>query len=251
MKSIGSLSAYDNSIKVLEAIKENIIVADADLNIVWINPRGVELFNSIISHFDLEQVEDLIGEKLSDFHRNVAFQTETMKKDLTDIYEARVSIKDYYISDIVISPIREDDVIIGYVVMLMDVTTTVQEEKRKNMLIQELSAPLLHVWDKTYAIPLLGLVDTVRFEIILEKLLKHCGNREVDYILIDFSEIREWNQEIHINHMITALSLMGVQSIIVGLKPELAKKLSIDIANVKVFRTSNLAIKYIISQQKG
>ncbi len=235
---------------MLEAIKENIIIADTDYNILWINETGVKLFKDIATLYDLESVEDFIGKNMNHFHENPEYQHKIMGK-LSNTHRARINIKDHYIADIIISPMRENEAIIGYVVMLMDVTTTVQEEQRKNSLIQELSAPLLHVWDKTYAIPLLGLVDNVRFEIILEKLLHHCGTREVDYILIDFSEIREWNQEIHINQMISALSLMGVQSIIVGLKPELAKKLTIDIANVNVFRTSNAGIKYIISQQKG
>lgn len=249
MNSFGSLSLIKQPIKVLESIEENIIVADPNYNIIWINPKAADLLKNVIPLFDIKTLDDLIGINMSHFHKEPEYQREIMR-NLTDYHRARINIKNHYIADIVINPIWENKTIIGYVVMLMDVTTRVQEEERKNRIIQELSAPILHMWDRTYVIPLIGIVDNERFEIILYKLLKHCGNREIDFFIIDFSGVNEWNGAIPFNDMITSLWLMGISPIIVGIKPELAPKLMIDSSKVKTFVTSNAAIKYIVSKQQ-
>ncbi|WP_088103176.1 STAS domain-containing protein [Halalkalibacter urbisdiaboli] len=250
MTSIGNLSSINDATKILEAIGENIIVADVDYNIVWINPKAVNLLTKVISFFNIEKVEDIIGTNMSHFHRNPAHQKKVMDK-LTDTHSSRINIKDEYVADIIINPIKMDKSIVGYVVMLMDVTTVVEEEKRKEKVIQELSGPILHVWDNTLAIPVLGIVDKSLFNIILKKLLKQCEQEDIEHVIIDFSGIKQWNEELpnQINEMISCLSIMGIQGFIVGVKPELAQSLAIEkgLVNIPKFGTAKAVIKHIIS----
>ncbi|WP_053218658.1 STAS domain-containing protein [Virgibacillus senegalensis] len=251
MKSIGSFSStIKDSTKILEAIGENIIVADSDYNVIWINPKATELLSEIIPYFDIDEIEDLIGINMNHFHKRPSYQNEIMD-NLTSTHSSRINIKNQYVADIVITPIKDETTIIGYVVMLMDVTTTVQEEKRKNQMIQDLSGPTLHVWDNTIAIPLIGYLDEKRFSFVLEKLMKQCENDNVENVIIDFSGIKEWNEEMpyQIREMTLSLSMMGVQCMIVGIKPALARSLAEKTDyNVPKFGTTKAAIKYIISQ---
>ncbi|SHN18573.1 hypothetical protein [Gracilibacillus kekensis] len=251
MTSIGTLSSFSDAKKILEAIGENIIVADVNYNIVWINPKAVNLLTKVISFFDVEKVEDIIGINMSHFHRNPDYQKKIMD-NLLDTHSSRINIKNEYVADIIINPIKSDKTIVGYVVMLMDVTTVVEEEQRKEEIIQELSAPILHVWDNTLAIPILGIVDKSRFKIILKKLIKQCEQEDTEYVIIDFSGIKKWNKELpnKINEMSSCLSLMGIEAFMVGVKPELAQSLAIEkgLYNVPKFGTSKEAIKHIISQ---
>ncbi|SFL70652.1 Anti-anti-sigma regulatory factor (antagonist of anti-sigma factor) [Gracilibacillus orientalis] len=251
MTSIGTLSSIKDATKILEAIGENIIVANVDYNIVWMNPKAVSLLENVISFFNIDNVEDLIGTNMDHFHRNPDYQKKIMD-DLLDTHTSRINIKDEYIADIIINPIKNDTNIVGYVVMLMDVTTVVEEEQRKEKIIQELSGPILNIWDNTLAIPILGTVDRKLFNIILKKLLRQCEQEDTEYVIIDFSGIEKWNKEIpyQINEMISCLSVMGIHCLMVGIKPDLAQCLTTekDMMKVPKFGTTKAAIKHIISQ---
>lgn len=130
MISNGDLTSNNYSTKILGAIGENIIVADVDYNIVWMNPHAEKLLKKIIPLFNIDSVGDLIGTNMNHFHRNPDYQINIMN-NLTETYNSRINIKDTYIADIIINPIKDNATIVGYVVMLMDVTTKVQEEKRE------------------------------------------------------------------------------------------------------------------------
>ncbi|MEN2768546.1 STAS domain-containing protein [Ornithinibacillus xuwenensis] len=251
MGSIGSLSKIKNSTKIIEAIGENIIVADENYNIIWINPIAVDLLNEVISLFDLNHIEELIGINMSHFHKDPGYQINIMK-ELTHKYISRINIKDTYTADIHINPIKDDRAIIGYVVMLMDVTTTVQEDRKKEKIIYALSSPILDVWDDTLAIPLLGIVDKKRIQTISEKLLEHCDKNEPEYVIIDFSGMTEWFDEflVSIQEMIHMLTLMGIQPILAGIGAELAQRLPIEPLKVRKFTTTKVAIKHIITQEE-
>ncbi|MFC4558247.1 STAS domain-containing protein [Virgibacillus kekensis] len=246
----GELTSEKFPTKILESISENIIVTDAEYNIVWLNPYATELLKKIIPLFDIESLDDLIGMNMGRFHVNPAYQEKIMES-LTTTYRSRINIKDTYIADIIINPINDKEEIIGYVVMLADVTTKVQEENRKEKIIQELSGPTLHIWDNTLALPLIGTVDNNRFSIILNKLLKTCEKMETEYVLIDMSGLNDWDKElpVQIEKLITNLELLGAQCIIVGVKPKLAQCIAGRIIyRVRKFNSSKEAIKYIISQ---
>ncbi|QHE53551.1 STAS domain-containing protein [Pontibacillus sp. HMF3514] len=250
MESIGKLPSNLYSTKILEAIGENIIIADEDFNITWINPSAKDLFENIITLYNLENVDDLIGMNMDHFHKDPAHQRNIMNH-LTDTHRTRINIKDTYVTDIIVNPIMDNGAPIGYVVMLMDVTTKVQEERRKEKLIEELSVPILHVWDYTLAITLKGTIDDDRFQTILSKLLEKCHHTDVEYVILDLSGVTGWNEEFpaQITKVIENLSIMGAHSIIAGVKPELALDFALETSyNVPKFKTSKEAIKYIIAR---
>ncbi len=251
MGSIGKLSSITYPEKIVEAIGETVIVADVHYNIIWANSEAVKSLEQILPLYDIHHVEDVIGMNMGDFHENPDYQEEIMR-NLTETHTSRINIKDTYIADIVISPIYDENIIIGYVVMLMDVTSVIKEERRNKFIIEELSGPILHVWDRTLALPLIGIIDDSRFQIILQKLLSQCSNEDTDYVIIDFSGVKEWNSEFptQIQQLISTLTLMGIESMVVGIKPILARNLALNLKNVSIYSTTKAAIKKIIEKSE-
>ncbi|SDJ69330.1 STAS domain-containing protein [Sediminibacillus albus] len=250
MKSLGEVPANISSCEVLQVIGENIILADKDYNVVWLNPAAVNLLSGLVDDYGLENVEQFVGLNMSFFHSRPAYQQAIMER-LENSHRSRIIIKDKIVTDIVINPIKnEQNAILGYVVLLLDVTTKAQEEERKEKLINELSVPLLHIWDNAIAVPLAGPMNVERFDYILASLLDKCKANEALYAAIDLSGVTEWHEEIanQIDRMINGLSLMGTSCIIVGIKPELAKRLGSYAYEVPIFSTMKAAIKFIISR---
>lgn len=239
-------------VDVLNTIGENIILADPDYKIVWFNPTAYDLFSKIGPLFGISQPEAFIGLTMDRFHKTPSYQRAIMAT-LTSVHRMRISIKDTYIADIVINPIKDKaDQIQGYVVMLMDVTTMAQEEHRKDQLIQELSVPLLHIWDHMMAVPITGPLDDERFDRILTTLLKACQKNKTKYMVIDFSGITKWNDSVayQLDRTINSLRLIGTECLVVGVKPELAYNLvngfTFD-STVRLYSSVKEAIRFVMS----
>ncbi|PKR77671.1 RsbR, positive regulator of sigma-B [Halalkalibacillus sediminis] len=250
MYSLGTLPSFVKEEKLLNAIGENIIFADENYDIVWLNSSAVNLLKKVISLFDVDSVEDIIGISMDHFHKEPAYQRELMDP-LTTSHKARINIKDTYITDIVINPIKDNDEVKGYVVMLMDVTTKAQEEERKENLIKELSVPVMDIWEKTVAVPLVGTFSNKRIDFVILKLLNVCKEKDTDYLLLDVSGVTELIEKTgsQLEKMITALNTMGTEVIIVGISPKLAIHLKNYSFNAKFISSTKEATKYIMAVQ--
>ena len=121
------LSAHKNMrIKsALDSCRTNVMVADADYNIVYVNDTMLAMLqgNEENMRKDLPKftADEIVGTNIDSFHKNPAHQ-RNMLDGLTGEYEANLSIggREY---DLVVSPILDDEhVRIGTVVEWEDVT---------------------------------------------------------------------------------------------------------------------------------
>lgn len=250
MEPIGKIPSNLEASRILTAIGENIIIADTEYNILWLNPAAVKLLSQLIVPYGVARVEDLIGMNMNAFHRKPDRQQRVMAT-LTESHRARITIKDKVVTDIVIDPVwNKQGEIACYIVMLMDVTSKAMEEERKAQLIDELSFPLLKIWDNALALPLVGTLDMDRFNLILTKLLKECKEHRAFYVVVDLSGLNDWHSQIsyQLERMISGLELMGTTCLIAGVKPELAQQLQYFAGKVPVFSSTKAATKYIISK---
>ncbi len=253
MKSHGILPANITSEELLNTIGENVIVSDKDFNIVWVNGSAIKLLSRLAPLYDLEEANDFLGKKMDEFHAIPSYQQRLMK-NLKRSHKKRISIKNEYIADIVINPIKnsEND-IAGYIVLLLDVTTKAQEDERKEQLIQQLSVPMLHIWDNIMAVPLIGDISQDRFETILSRLLDECSKREGNYVLLDLSQVTELTGglNVQINKIGSCLRLMGTECVIVGISPKLSYQMvkTEQAFNYTTFFSLKEAIKYILRKE--
>ncbi|MCP8615419.1 STAS domain-containing protein [Salirhabdus salicampi] len=251
MKSLGKFPEFMSEVTVLNAINENIILADKAYNVIWLNEAAVQLMEHVVPLFNIDHVEDLIGVNMGHFHRKPAYQKSIMD-NLTTTHSSRINIKDTYIADIIINPVKVEGEIKGYVVLLMDITTKAQEDERKEQLISELSVPILHIWENALAVPLIGPLDEKRLDKVIYKILNECKSRKADYVAIDLNGVTEWTEEIRyqLERMVQALKVMGADPLIVGIKPQLAKHLHGFSDQEQFFTSTKAATEYIISKNK-
>lgn len=237
----------------LNSIGEIIIIADKEYTITWINKKATETLSTIAPLYGLEKAEDVIGLKMDYFHKTPDYQRHLMA-ELQEGHRARINIRNTFDADIVITPIKNSknpEQMEGYMVMLMDVTSQAEEEKKKEKLIQDLSVPILNIWEQTIALPLIGELDLERGETVITTVLENCVTSNIEYVMISLTGINSFDNSVRYNleKLCNCLKLIGVECILVGIRPKLA--LSIEgLNNIRTFSVANDGLKYIMELQE-
>ncbi|MBM7553373.1 STAS domain-containing protein [Thalassobacillus pellis] len=250
MESIGKIPESMQAMDVLTSIGENILIADEDYYISWMNPNAAKLLSAVAPLFGFEKAEDLLGKNMDKFHKRPVYQRELVKS-LTKTHRARINIKDQFVADIVVTPISNENAETkGFVVMLMDVTTKAEEERRKDKLIEELSTPLIKIWEKAIAVPLIGELERERADRLITYLLQECADTEIEYALLDLSGLTSIDQETghYLGQLIESVKLIGTECIIVGVGPKLAMSFEAFQSKVTTFRNAHAGLEYIINR---
>ena len=247
------MGALPNDISVLNALKsigENIIIADRHYHIRWMNRNAAELLAVIAPLYGLASSEDFVGKSMDYFHQQPEHQQGIMR-EIEKTFRSRITIKDSFIADIVVTPIKQnsEEVIEGYVVMLMDVTTKAEEEIEKETLIKALSTPILHVWDSTIALPVIGDFNAERADLLITSVLMECSSNLIEHVLIDLSGLSNTDSDVryHIQKLYDCLRLIGSKCILVGISSELAISLGSLEREIQTFSTTYDGLKSIMA----
>lgn len=239
----------------LNSIGENIIIADIDYKIIWLNTYARKSLNSIAPWYDLSNSDDFIGMNMDFFHKEPSHQRQVMS-EIKNGHRARINIKNNFIADIVITPIKsirnQNQEIEGYMVMLMDVTSEADEARRLEDKVSELSTPILHIWDNTIALTLVGEFDVVRGETLIPIVLEECISKGIEFVMVSLSGIRNFDDSVRqiLQKLHDCLRLLGVQCIIVGIKPELAVRIG-TLGNIATFVDAHQGLKHIMKLQEN
>ncbi|MCR2822710.1 STAS domain-containing protein [Lederbergia panacisoli] len=105
--------------------------------------------------------------------------------------------------------------------------------------IKELSTPVIQVGNEKALLPLIGDIDEVRSKMILENTLQSVAKKRIELLYIDLSGVLIMDTMVahQIFQLIKSLDLLGVKSILSGIRPEVAQtavQMGIDFQDVEV-----------------
>ncbi|KMY45995.1 RsbR protein [Bacillus sp. FJAT-27916] len=91
--------------------------------------------------------------------------------------------------------------------------------------LQELSAPLIPVFEGITVMPLIGTIDTERAKQIMENLLSGAVRHRSEVVLIDITGVPVVDTMVahHIIQAAEAVRLVGAKCMLVGIRPEIAQ----------------------------
>ena len=94
-------------------------------------------------------------------------------------------------------------------------------------LVEHLSVPIIPVSPSVSVLPLIGLIDTYRMQIIEEKVLIEISNQTVQTLVMDLSGIAEMEMDVidQFQKVLNGINMMGCKGIITGLRPDLVRKM--------------------------
>lgn len=108
--------------------------------------------------------------------------------------------------------------------------------------LQELSAPVIPIFEEISIMPLVGTIDTERAQLIMENLLTGVVRHRSEVVLIDITGVPVVDTMVahHIIQAADAVRLVGAKCMIVGIRPEIAQtivNLGIDLNHITTTST--------------
>jgi rsbT co-antagonist protein RsbR len=122
-------------------------------------------------------------------------------------------------------------------------TTEVHQRSREEVIsrqqqeLLELSTPVVQLWDRILALPLIGTLDSARTQVVMESLLQRIVDTEAAIAIIDITGVPTVDTLVaqHLLKTVAAARLMGADCVISGIRPQIAQTivhLGVDLKNV-------------------
>lgn len=109
--------------------------------------------------------------------------------------------------------------------------------------LQELSVPVVPIFDGIAILPLVGDIDTSRAKILLEQTMDRASELELSKLILDLSGVNFVDTMVanHIFQLADLLALLGVKTVITGISPAIAQtSVQLDIRFERITICSNL-----------
>ena len=119
---------------------------------------------------------------------------------------------------------------------------------------EELYTPVVQVWDRILALPLIGLIDNLRAEKIIEVLLPKIVNTHAEVVVLDVTGVASMDTAVtnHLMRTIQSCKLLGARCVITGIRPEVAQSiihLGIDTGDFITKRDMQEGIKWALENR--
>ncbi|MEU1020042.1 STAS domain-containing protein [Streptomyces sp. NPDC005900] len=124
--------------------------------------------------------------------------------------------------------------------------------RRQSRQLLEVSTPVVRLWDKVLAVPLIGSLDTTRTQVVMENLLQAIERDEAQVAIIDITGVPTVDTAVahHLMQTVNAVRLMGTDCVISGIRPPIAQiiaQLGIDLSAILTRATLADALAAAIS----
>ncbi len=135
----------------------------------------------------------------------------------------------------------------------MEATRTMIEQQR--VVLDELSVPVIAIWEQILLLPLIGGIDSRRAQRITDDVLTSIQQHRAQVVLIDLTGVPVVDTAVgaHLIHTVQAAQLLGCQSILVGIRPEIAQtlvSLGVDLNQIPTLSTLQAGLQSAIGWQK-
>ncbi len=236
---------------VLQQIPAPVMAIDTDYNVIFLNKKGLDMIG--------KSWEEAKGCKCYDLFNSRHCNTDEclMKKVMaegvtyTERNDARINDKTVPI-EYTAAPLNDKDGnIVGGVEFILDISERVEKERRlkeQSRTIAEISTPAIRLWDRVVILPVVGVVDSLRAQQMMDTMLTKIAETSSKVIILDIQGVAAVDTAVA-NHLIKiakATRLMGCRCILSGISPAVAQslvELGINLGDV----TTNSTLKDALS----
>jgi rsbT co-antagonist protein RsbR len=120
--------------------------------------------------------------------------------------------------------------------------------------IQELSTPIIPVYNGVLVLPLVGRIDNARAQNITEGLLEAIAREQAELVLLDITGVAVVDTGVanHLMQTARAASLLGSEVVLVGISAEVAQtlvQLGLDLGRLTTLSNLQSGIEYALAHQ--
>jgi rsbT co-antagonist protein RsbR len=121
--------------------------------------------------------------------------------------------------------------------------------------IEEISTPVIRVWEGIVALPIIGTLDSARTQVVMENLLNEIVQTGSSIAILDISGVPAVDSLVaqHLIKTVSATRLMGAECIISGIRPEIAQTivhLGIDLSDIYTKASLASALQFAFQKLK-
>lgn len=114
--------------------------------------------------------------------------------------------------------------------------------------VQELSTPILELWDDVLALPVIGIVDSRRSAEMMERLLEEVTRKQCRFVIIDITgvEVVDSATADHFIKLVRAVEILGARCILTGARGAVAQTLvalGLDLGPIMTLRNLKHGLK--------
>ena len=214
--------------QILEQIPAVVMAIDTDMNVIYMNAAGRSFLG--------KDSGEILGKPCSDLFCSAHCGTSDccMKKAMTDgiPHSARQEVTRNGIGlpvEYFAAPLKnEDGVIVGGLEYILDITERVRHEERlreQARTIREISTPAISLWDGIVILPVVGVIDSVRAQQMMDVMLTRIAETACKVIILDIQGVPAVDTAVanHLIKIVKATRLMGCEPIISGISPAVAQ----------------------------
>ncbi|WP_417069506.1 PAS domain-containing protein [Niveibacterium terrae] len=221
-------SEFDLSTQVLDQLPTPVMAVNLDMKVTFLNAAGRTLLG--------KPWEEIYGKPCSSlFHSTHCNTAEcSMRKSIsmrkacaartTSSINGREIPFEYFTAPLTN---RQGDVV-GGLEYAIDISERIRNEealREQARTIREISTPALSLWDGVVVLPVVGVVDSMRAQQMMEVTLNKISDTACKVMILDIQGVPAVDTSVA-NHMIKivkATRLMGCQAIISGMSPAVAQ----------------------------
>lgn len=131
----------------------------------------------------------------------------------------------------------------------------VEVVKRQSEAMRAMAAPVIEVWDRVLALPVIGVVDAARAAAMMEALLREITGKRASHAILDLTGVDTVNPDTaaHLMRMVQAAGLLGSACFVSGISPTVAQTMiSLGLRfDSRIFPTLKSALQQAIRERGG
>jgi PAS domain S-box-containing protein len=145
-------------------------------------------------------------------------------------------------ANVVVTPLRDEHgELLGFGKITRDLTKLKQAEeqirKQSKEIMEMATVPVVQVWEGVMLVPLIGVLDSVRTQHLMERLLQRVTDTGSPVALLDITGVPTIDTQTaqHLLETIKAVRYVGAEVVLTGVRPAIAQTLvhlGIDLSSV-------------------
>ncbi|HET9224782.1 MAG TPA: PAS domain-containing protein [Roseiflexaceae bacterium] len=123
-------------------------------------------------------------------------------------------------------------------------------------LLDQLSVPVIQVWESVLLLPLIGVLDSRRAAQVLESMLESIAANSARILIVDITGVPVVDTSVagYLIRAVQAAQLLGCQTLLVGISPEIAQTLvglGVDFSRITTRATLQSGLEYAFSHRNA
>lgn len=247
MNNPNTSTQADNELQkqILEQIPTPVIAMDVELRVIYMNAAGRLLLGKSPEQIKGQKCFDLFHSRHCNTVDCCMVKAIQTGKPCCARNEVTLDSKTLPIEYYAVPLKNKEGAVVGGLEYVLDITDRILYEQKlqeQSRTILEISTPAIKLWDGVVVLPVVGVIDTLRAQHMMDTMLQKIMETSSKVIILDIQGVAAVDTAVA-NHLIKitkATRLMGCQCILSGISPAVAQaivQLGIEMGDIKTNST--------------